>query len=169
MAEALKYQVPPREAGDPAREELDQLIHSLHEQGLLRLANNALRASPEVGEIILKQLNKPEAVAGMQNLLVLATALGSIPPERLATVVDALSSAMNGMAEATDDDRRSPGLLGSLAILRDEHLWAGIGPLLAGLRRFGDSLRAPSKKPIERFSSGVGKGFGRSRPDRKQE
>ncbi|WP_336367494.1 DUF1641 domain-containing protein [Marinobacter sp. C2H3] len=151
MAKSIPYHVPERAPEDGARDELDRLTRNLHDQGVLRLVNNLLESSPDVAERLLNGLNRPESLNGLQNLCLLATALGRVPPERLDRLIEALAAgAAESEAGLSAEPEPAPGLFGSLRLLQDRGLWAGVSPMLSGVRAFARAMRAPLQKPAER-------------------
>lgn len=152
MAKALSYEVPPRAKPDAAREELDQLLETLHQTGVLRLANDVLRASPEVSEILLAGLNKEESRNAVQNLSLLAMGLGRIPPERFASMTRAVTESLATMEQAATTGRRNeaPGLFGVYRLLRDTDLWRGLSPLISAIKAYPGHFHSHPKEPAAR-------------------
>lgn len=155
MAKSIPYEVPRKETGETAQDELERLMENLHRQGILRLLNDLVTAYPQVAEILLRGLNQEQSRNLVQNLCLLASALGQVPPERLDRVVRAAAAGMEkseaGLAEGQS---RPPGFWGALRLLQDSDLWAGIGPVSAGVKAFAAAMRAPTRKPVERRYSG---------------
>ncbi|BES70605.1 DUF1641 domain-containing protein [Marinobacter nanhaiticus D15-8W] len=149
MAKRILYEVPTPPEPDTAREELDQLVENLSNAGVLRFANDLLKASPEVSEILLRGINTQESRNAVQNLSLLVMALGRLPPERMATITRAFTEGLDSMEEAATDktDERPPGVFGFYRLLHDEELWAGLRPVLAGLKGFSDRIHEPPEKP----------------------
>lgn len=149
MAERLNYIVPEPPEPNTAREEFEQLIENLSDAGVFRFANDFLKASPEVSEILLRGLNMDESRNAVQNLSLLLMALGRISPERMVVITRAVTDGLASMEKtATKDANESaPGLLGLYRLLRDEELWAGLRPLLAGVRGFSTRIHDSPEKP----------------------
>ncbi|MBB3060704.1 DUF1641 domain-containing protein [Microbulbifer rhizosphaerae] len=150
MAEAIHYEVPPPREGNTARQELDCLVENLHDQGILRFLNDFLSTSPEVSQILMKGLNTEESRNAVQNLLLIAIALGRIPPERFAVLTRAFTEGLNKMEEAAGDGKAqdAPGLMGFYRLLHDRDLWQGLRPIIAGVKGFSGPLREPPEKPV---------------------
>lgn len=149
MAERLNYTVPEPPKADTAREEFEQLIENLSDAGVLRFANDVLKASPKVSEILLRGANTEESRNAVQNLSLLLMALGRLPPERMAVITRAFTDGLDSMEQAATKEahERAPGLLGTYRLLQDEELWAGLRPMLAGVRGFSRRLHEPPDKP----------------------
>lgn len=149
MAKAMHYEVPKPPKPDAAREELDQLLQTLHEAGVLRLANDVLKASPEVSKIVLEGLNKEESRNAVQNLSLLAMGLGRIPPERFAVITSAVIDGLEGMEQAAARSERqsAPGLTGAFKLLHDQALWRGLYPLITAIKGFSRRLGERPEKP----------------------
>lgn len=161
MSRAIDYEVPQRPGNDEARRELDQLVENLHRAGVLRLGNDLLAASPQVLEILMRGLNQEQTGNALQNLTLIAMALGRIPPERFALLSDALGRALDAMERGESGEQRAPGILGALKLLRDDSLWLGLSPLLAALRGAGEPLSDAPRKPAARRYDGAGKASNR--------
>ncbi len=161
MAKAINYNVPPPPRADAAREELDQLLLSLHDEGVLRFLNDFLRASPQVLEIVLRGLNHEASRNAVQNLSSLLIALGRIEPERFATVTRAFSAALASMERAADQpprETRAPGLSGAYKALHDDDVWRRLTPLLQGVMSFANTLGEAPEKAAAKRNDGVGTG-----------
>ncbi len=152
MARAIDYKVPPPPPRDTAREEMDLLIQNLHEQGILRLANDIVCSYPKLLEILLGGLNREQSQSAIQNLALLAISLGQIPPERLVLFTRGITAAIEEMEQSAHPEHRqdAPGLTGALRMLHDKELWEGLRPALAGMRAFADSLHEAPAKPTEK-------------------
>ena len=157
MAKAIHYEVPKPPKQDEARRELDKLLENLHEAGVLRFANDFLQASPQVLEILLKGMNQEETRNAVQNVSLLAMALGRIPPERFATLTRGFTEGVDKMEEAagTQKDEQAPGLFGTLRLLKDQDLWAGLRPIIAGVKGFSEHLHEAPDKPAAKRHDGV--------------
>lgn len=156
MAEAIHYEVPPPHEASTARQELDRLVENLHEQGILRFLNDFLSASPEVSQILMKGLNTEESRNTVQNLLLIAIALGRIPPERFAVLTKAATEGPNKMEKAAGDGKAqdAPGLTGFYRLLYDRDLWQGLGPIIAGVRVFRGPFTSLRKSPWSNVMTG---------------
>lgn len=99
MAKAIKFETPANPRPDPARKELDDLLQNLHETGVLRLSNDILRSLPELAVILLRGMNSEKSTNAMQNLSLLLSGLGSIPPERFQVVMRAATEALESMEQ----------------------------------------------------------------------
>ncbi|WP_148863537.1 DUF1641 domain-containing protein [Marinobacter fonticola] len=149
MAKRILYEVPEPPKPDTAREELDQLVENLSNTGVLRFANDVLKASPEVSEILLKGLNTEQSRNAVQNLSLLLMALGRLPPERMAAITRAFTEGLDSMEEAASEasNEKAPGILGFYRLLHDNELWQGLRPMLAGIKGFSDRIHEPPEKP----------------------
>lgn len=151
MAKSIPYEVPRKETGETAQDELARLMENLHRQGILRLLNDVVTAYPQVAEIFLRGMNQEQSRNLVQNLCLLASALGQVPPERLDRVVQAVSAGMErSEAELAEGGGQSPGFWGALRLLQDNELWAGLAPMSAGVKAFAAAMRTPTGKPVER-------------------
>lgn len=171
MATRIEHDVTPPPATDPsARQELDQLVQTLHEHGVLRFANDVVASNHELLRIVLAGLGKPGTLDALQNASALAMAFSALPPERFYQVMFAAKEAIEEISrhrheesagdasQQADLDRRSstrdaaPGITGLYRLLNDEELWHAIKPLAAGLRAFSQRLDRPVDKPVTDFT-----------------
>lgn len=151
MAKSIPYEVPRRDHRETAEDELNRLLQSLHEQGVLRLINDLVVAYPQVSEILMRGLNQEESRNAVQNLCLLGTALGRIPPERFDRLLEAVSVGVARSESALEKgESQSPGLFGAFRLLQDGALWSAINPILGGFRAFSAAMRSPLRKPAER-------------------
>lgn len=149
MAKAIEYDRPALEEPDKAQIELNRLLDNLHRQGILRFLNDFLQASPQAAEAVLQGLNIEESSNAVQNLTLLAIAIGRIPPERFGVLTRAFTEGVIRMEEAAngEDQEAAPGMAGLYKLLHDNELWQGLQPVLAGVRGFGGPLHEAANKP----------------------
>lgn len=154
MAEPLKYDVPPTRTEPTANEALATLLESLHQHGFLRLATDIVNANTQIAGVLVDGLKQPGALNAMQNLSLVFKALATIPPEEFNPVLLGIVNAAKAMRGAglAGEDKSAPGIRGIIRLLKDEELWRGIKPALAGVRAFGREMKQPSEKPISRYS-----------------
>ena len=82
MAKAIDYQVEPPKIGPTAEEELQRLLQTLHEHGVLRLANDLVASNNDWLKVIVDGLSRKGSLNVIQNISVLLMALSTIPPEQ---------------------------------------------------------------------------------------
>lgn len=152
MAKAIRYQVPETPKASTAEEELQTLLETLHQQGLLRIANDTLQASPDLAEVLLNGLNRYQTRNAVQNLSLILMSLGRVPPERFALIADGLIAALNALKESasTENHQSAPGITGVLRLLRDDQLWRSIQPLLAAVAELLSPLDKAEQDPAAR-------------------
>lgn len=154
MAERINQDFPPPKIGPDAQEELDRLLQSMHEHGVLRFANDLVVANPQIAKVLVNGLSKEGSLNAIQNLSALTMALSTIPPNQFYKVVFALRDAFGEISEhhQQGEDSRSPGLSGAYHLLKDEELWQAVTPLIKGLKVFGAGLNKEIDKPISDFA-----------------
>lgn len=170
MAERISYDVPPPKIGPDAQEDLDRLVQTLHEHGLLRFANDVVASNHELLRIVVDGFNKPGSLNAIQNLSVIAMTLSALPPERFYQVMFALKEGIEQVGNHRHDEAKSPsqqdksqqtrqdkedsapGITGIYRMLNDDELWYAIKPILAGLRAFSERLDRPVDKPVTDFT-----------------
>src|SRR5690606_6273196 len=74
MAKPIDYEVKPTPTDPTAREELDTLLQSLHERGVLRFANDLVCAQTDIAKVVVDGLGKQETLNAIQNLSILGMA-----------------------------------------------------------------------------------------------
>lgn len=154
MARRIYYEPAPPKLGPDAHEELERLLQTLHEQGVLRLANDLVGAKTPIAAVLVDGLAKEGTLNAIQNLSVLLMALSRIPPAQFYKLVFALS---DGLREASAWQRdgegdAAPGVSGVYRMLHDESLWQALTPLVAGLKAFAAGLEREVDKPVSAFT-----------------
>ncbi|MCF7203165.1 DUF1641 domain-containing protein [Pseudomonas oligotrophica] len=155
MAERIEnYRVRPPKIGATAEDELNQLLQTLHERGILRFANDLAGSQAEVMKVLVGGLSKPGTLNAIQNLSILGMALSRIPPEQFYKVAFALRDGFASVAgyQPEAHGKEAPGVSGAYRLLHDDDLWRAIAPLLAGLKTFAEGLEREVDKPISAFS-----------------
>lgn len=154
MAQRIDHDVKPNPIGPDAHEEWERLLQSLHEQGMLRYANDLVSAKSEVLKVLLDGLGKQGTLNAIQNVSILGMALSRIPPEDFYKLVFGLKDAMAALTQAPQHppDKDAPGVRGAYRMLNDEELWASIRPMLAAVQAFGRRMAEPGDKPITEFT-----------------
>ena len=112
MAQPIPLEIPPRNPRAELRSRLEQapekhaeavlaayeVLQELHNRGVLEIMRGALAASDEILETVVDNVKTPEAIRAIRNLLFWRRILGSIEPEWLKGIFQAIPE---GIAEAT--------------------------------------------------------------------
>ncbi|MGQ4879471.1 DUF1641 domain-containing protein [Billgrantia sp. LNSP4103-1] len=153
MAERISHDVTPPRIGPDAHEELEQLLQTLHEHGVLRLANDVVGANTKIASVVVDGLGKESTLNAIQNLAVLGMMLSDIPPERFYRVTFALKEALDriGQHQPGEEGVDAPGVSGAYRMLNDEELWRAVAPLVDGLKAFAERLDKPVDKPVSDY------------------
>lgn len=154
MAERINYDVKPTPIGPTAREELDTLLETLHQRGVLRLANDMVGANDRILKVLVDGLSKDGSLNAIQNLSILGMALSRIEPAQFYKVVFASQSAFGAVSGYKPDGKHdeAPGVTGAYKMLHDDDLWAALMPIIEGLKAFAGGLDKEAEKPITAFS-----------------
>lgn len=154
MAKPIDYDVKPTPIGPDAREELERLLQSLHERGVLRFANDVVCAQTQIAKVLVDGLGKQGAMDAIQNLSILGMALSRIPPEEFYKLVFGLKDAVAELNKraASSSETEAPGVTGAYRMLQDEKLWASLLPLIEGLKVFADRMSREAGKPVTEFT-----------------
>lgn len=154
MAEPIDYDVKPTKTEPDAKDELDRLLQSLHQHGVLRMVNDLVCANTAITNVLVDGFNKDGTLNVIQNLSILAMALSRVQPDEFYRLVFALKDAGAAVSQwrAPDHDNLAPGVKGTYRLLHDESLWHAITPLLEGLKAMGEGMKRPVDKPISQFT-----------------
>ncbi|GAA5176121.1 MULTISPECIES: DUF1641 domain-containing protein [Halomonadaceae] len=154
MAERISHTVTPPKIGPDAHEELERLLQTMHEHGVLRFANDVVAANPQIAQVLVGGLQKEGTLNAIQNASVLGMALSTIEPRDFYRVTFALRDGLQRVSQHSpeDDDGDTPGVTGAYRMLHDETLWHALTPLLDGLKAFAERLDKPVDKPVTDFT-----------------
>ena len=154
MAERLDYDVKPTPIGPDAREELDTLLETLHQRGVLRFANDLAGSHDRLLKVLVDGMSKEGSLNAIQNLSILGMALSRIEPAQFYKIVFAFQSAFGAVSRYKPDDKHdeAPGVTGAYKMLHDDELWAALMPIIEGLKTFASGLDKEAEKPITAFS-----------------
>lgn len=153
MAKPIPYQPEPPKLGPDAHEELETLLQTMHQHGVLRLANDLISANSQIASTIMQGLNTPGALNAVQNLAAMLMALGRIPPTDFYKVVMALKDGFECLArpvpaaEAVDPR----GILGAYKLLKDDDLWRGLAPMVKMVKEIVKGLNRKVEGPAADF------------------
>ncbi|MVW78279.1 DUF1641 domain-containing protein [Bordetella sp. 02P26C-1] len=154
MAERIDHDVKPTPIGPDAREELERLLQSLHEQGMLRFANDVVSAKSPVLKVLLDGLGKQATLNAIQNLSILGMALSRIPPEEFYKLVFGMKDALAALSRSptASGKEEAPGVTGVYRMLNDDELWASLRPALDAVQAFSRRMAEPADKPVTQFT-----------------
>lgn len=153
MAERIYHDVTPPKIDMDAHEELEQLLETLHEHGVLRLVNNMVAANTGITSVLLEGAGKEGTLNVIHNLSALAMVLSTVPPERFYTLAMAFKEGADQLSERRPNkDQQPPGVSGAYKMLHDEQLWHAMGPLIEGLKAFAERLDNPVDKPVTDYT-----------------
>ncbi|HBM10281.1 MAG TPA: hypothetical protein DD403_19595, partial [Pseudomonas sp.] len=105
MAERLDYDVKPTPIGPDAREELDTLLETLHQRGVLRFANDLAGSHDRLLKVLVDGMSKEGSLNAIQNLSILGMALSRIEPAQFYKIVFAFQSAFGAVSRYKPDDK----------------------------------------------------------------
>lgn len=153
MAERITYETKPPKIGPDAHEELERLLQSLHEQGILRFANDVVRAQNQLAQVLVDGMGKEGTLNTIQNLSIIGMALSRVPPEEFYKVVFGLKDALAQLNKHTGSEKNdAPGVTGTYKMLNDDKLWASLTPLLEAIKVFADRMGREADKPVTEFT-----------------
>ncbi len=121
-----------------------EVLQGLHDRGVLDLMRGALGASDQILETVVAKASTPESIHAMRNLVFWRRILGSIEPEWFQAIFKAIPE---GLAVATQNKEKTPGLLALLFRLRSRDTLRGLAAAIDILSTFGRHLSAAGKPP----------------------
>ncbi len=139
-----------------AEKERLELLEALSQAGILRFLTALASGLPDAGLIVARGLNSAASRAAVQNIVTILQALGRVPPRDFSRFMAAVSVATRDVERETEAPRDGvgdpPGITGAYRLLQDDALWRALGPLLDGLKAFGESLAqgTPPERPPPR-------------------
>lgn len=155
MAKPIEFTPTPVSADADAHDELEALLQTLHEHGVLRLANDLVATNTQWLQIVADGLGAAGTSRAVQNLAVVGMVLSRIDPKDLYKLLFALRGSVESLAASGPDSRQpaAPGLVGFYRILKDEQLWRTLTPVIEAMKVFGDGLDRKVDSPIADFSA----------------
>ena len=139
MAKPLVY-VPQPVPVDTAQDEVQRLVETLHEHGVLRLVTNLVAESHGVAKVALDQLETPKGKNLVDNLAVLVNTLTQIEDGALDKLLTGVSKGVNAAAHSLDD-KKAPGTFGLVRELNDPDVRRGLNAVLTLLATVGRHLK----------------------------
>lgn len=131
----------------PAFIEFAGLVRSLHEQGLLRFANNIVSSRTELMSMLSgvaeDYLSDDRTRRALENLAITFTMLLSrINPAQLSKILLAMGDSLEYIVKYKPEQngRAAPGLMGVYRLVKDESLWHSLTPIIAAIKVFGKEL-----------------------------
>jgi uncharacterized protein YjgD (DUF1641 family) len=113
-----------------------EVLQLLHDRGVLNLVRGLLAAGGELVDIVTASLNTPESIRSIRNVLLLGKLLGSLPPEAVQSIVDAMVSATSRPAGQTP-----PGILELFRRMRSEDSRRGLAVTIELLEALGRGIQ----------------------------
>jgi uncharacterized protein YjgD (DUF1641 family) len=101
-----------------------EVLQALHDQGVLEILRGVLEGGNKILEIVVEAAKTPEAIRGIRNFMIMSKMLGSIDPELLKKLAEAIPDVIEGEAKA--EETEPPGWWESLRILRSKNLRRGL-------------------------------------------
>jgi len=153
MAQPIPLEIPPRNPRAQLQSRLEhapeehaeallaayEVLQELHNRGVLEIMRGALVASDELLEKVVDNAKTPEAIRAIRNLFLLQRILGSIEPEWLEGVVQAIPE---GIAQATTESDQPVGFFRLLRRLTSKDSLRGLATALDFLQAFGRRLNS---------------------------
>jgi|HubBroStandDraft_6_1064221.scaffolds.fasta_scaffold1051182_1 uncharacterized protein YjgD (DUF1641 family) len=124
-----------------------EVLQGLHDRGVLETLRGALGSSDKVLQILVDAANTPEAITGIRNFMILTRIAGTLEPELLEALAQALPE---GMAQAKMPEPL--GLWNLLKKLSSQDGRRALTALTGVLESLGKSLNASERdKPANKL------------------
>lgn len=118
-----------------------ELLHRLHERGMLTLCNGLLAEGDKVLSIVVKELNKPQNAKVLSNMAELVLLLGSLDVERLKPIIQGAQAGLEAATEAAvAETSEKTGLFDLLKALKDPDISRAISMMLNFLKGMGRAM-----------------------------
>jgi uncharacterized protein YjgD (DUF1641 family) len=157
MAQSIPLEIPPRNPRAELRSRLEQapeghaeavlaayeVLQQLHDRGVLEIMRGALAARDEILEKVADNARTPEAIRTIRNLLSCGRILGSIEPEQLTAISQAIPE---GIAQATARREQPVSFFGLLRRLSNRDSLRGLAAAIDFLQAFGRHLQSPESQ-----------------------
>jgi uncharacterized protein YjgD (DUF1641 family) len=153
MANPISFQPAPRDPREALRARVERapdehaeavlaaydLLQMLHDHGMLDIARSALASSDELLGTAVDQVNTPEAIRAIRNLLFWRGVLGRIEPEWFQGIFQAIPDAL---ARATKNRDEPVSLFSLIRRMRNKDSLRGLAAAVDFLESFGRHLHA---------------------------
>lgn len=153
MARPISVRLPPRDPRPQTREKIEQapiehaealldayeLLQQLHDHGILDLLRGALGAGDKLVEAAVGAASSAKSVRAIRNTVILAKMLGSINPDVLQAIANAVSETLSSERKPLIEP---PGLLSLLGDFRHEELRRSVALINRFLKAAGEQLKA---------------------------
>jgi len=140
MPERLEYAVP-TVTMPGARDELADLLETLHRSGTLRVLNGFFGKLGNVTDVALDEVNSEPGRNLLGALLFLGECLSKVPAEDLAPMANAFGEGLQRVRKA--NAQKPPGIFALLRLLREPETRRAIGAVLLMLNRLGATASHP--------------------------
>jgi uncharacterized protein YjgD (DUF1641 family) len=138
MARPIPLELPKRDPQEELRSRLEkapdehaeallagfEVLQALHDQGILELLRGVLGGGNKILEIVVDAAKTPEAIRGIRNLLIMTKIVGSMDPELLTKLAQAVPDVLVGAAKVQETE--PPGFWEVFRILRSKNLRRGL-------------------------------------------
>ncbi len=127
---------------DEARQQWQEILRLLHEQGILTWTQETLKMAPAGIEAGLSALPLTLLGNAAGNMLLALVMIGKIPPEAMASMTQAAASAITELPEQYQKQGKKASLISTmLGMGTDRQLWQDLRPLTEVLKRMAQELR----------------------------
>jgi uncharacterized protein YjgD (DUF1641 family) len=154
MAKPIPLELPKRDPQEELRSRLEkapdehaeallagfEVLQALHDQGVLEILRGVLSGGNKILEIAVDASKTPEAIRGIRNLMIITKILGSMDPELLKKLAQAIPDVLVGEAKAQETE--PPGFWEVFRILRSKNLRRGLAVANNVLEALGRNFSA---------------------------
>lgn len=138
MAKPLNFEpMPP--ASDKTEKEVQRLLDSMSDAGVLRAMSNLLSQRHEVAEVVLSRMAEDEGKQGLNNLLILARGLAHLDSDLLNVSMSRVTDGINQGKYKRIVEEETPNVFQLLKQLNDPAVRRGLALILDVLQALGGS------------------------------
>lgn len=137
MAQHLSFD-PHIDATISARDELEDLIETLHASGTLRVLNGFFGKIADVSEVAMQELDSPKGRHAMANAALLFMAFAKLDPDELEALLEGLQRGVGAAREALRAE--PPSTLKLTRMLHDPETRRALYAGLAVVRSLGGAV-----------------------------
>lgn len=145
MAKPLTYRPTPVST-DTAQDELNRLLETFHERGVLRLLTNLSAQSHDVAEVALKQLDTPGGKKLIDNLVILLKTLSELDSGALSSLLLGVDKGVKAAVETLEERDKPKNAFALLGKLNDPDTRRGLNALLTLVQTLGHHLGENEQK-----------------------
>jgi uncharacterized protein YjgD (DUF1641 family) len=121
-----------------------EVIHHMHERGVLSLLNGLFGQGDKVLDVLVKKVDNPETTNSLKNMLLMAGTIGTINVKQLEPMLLKLNSGIARVAEKGDTEEKTT-LFDLIRSLKDPEINRAVTLMLNFLKGMGQETEQKEK------------------------